>query len=188
MQTSTPAIFERERAPSKYAGFTLIELTLVVLILGVLLTLTLPRLALLGEQRLDSAARRLAVLISYLHDESALRGRIYRLTLDLDRENYRVEVERPYAKEASAHEFSEEWDPYARASQLPEGVDIVAVDSATARLSTGSASLYFMPENDLAAVTITLAGSDGEEISLAVDATSGNVTRSYSPRPDQAAP
>jgi len=127
MQTSTPAISEGERAANKQAGFTLIELALVLLILGVLLTLALPRLAFIGEQRLDSAARRLAVVISYLHDESALRGRIYRLTFDLDRDSYAVEVERPYAKDVTARDFSEQWDPYARSARLPEGIDIVAV-------------------------------------------------------------
>jgi len=179
MQTSTPAISEGEQAADKQAGFTLIELALVLLIIGILLTLTLPRLAFIGEQRLDGAARRLAVLISYLHDESALRGRIYRLTFDLDRDSYAVEVERPYAKDVTAHDFSEQWDPYARSAQLPEGIDIVAVDTASLRLSSGSTSLYFMPENDLAAVTITLAGSDGEQVWLALDAVTGRVSRSH---------
>lgn len=179
MQTSTPATSKRRRSPNKQAGFTLIELALVLLILGVLLTLAVPRLAVIGEQRLDSAARRLAVLISYLHDEAALRGRIYRLTLDLDRDSYAVEVERPYAKDAAARDFSEQWDPYARSSQLPQGIDLVAVDAATERLSSGSTSLYFMPENDLAAVTIILAGSDGERVWLSLDAVTGSVSRSH---------
>jgi len=160
---------------------------LVILILGVLLTLAMPRLSLLGEQRLDSAARQLAVLIAYLHDESALRGRIYRLTLDLDRDSYQVEVERPYAKHEAARDFSALWDPYARSSELPEGIDLVAVDTATAQLSSGTTSIYFLPENDLAAVTITLAGDDGEQVWLSLDAVTGAVARSHLPPLDQTA-
>ena len=84
------------------SGFTLIELTLVMLILGVMLSLAVPRLSRLGEARLESTARRLATMISYLHDEASLRGRIYRLTFDLDHESYVVEVQAPYAATANA--------------------------------------------------------------------------------------
>jgi len=69
---------------STEAGFTLVELTLVVALLGLLLGLVVPRLPVIGENRLDAAARRIAGTVRYLYNEAALSGREHRLTFNLD--------------------------------------------------------------------------------------------------------
>ena len=112
-------------------GFTLVELSLVLLILGVLLSLSVPRLLELGQAHLESSASRMANMISYLHDEASLRGRIYRLTLDLDRDSYTIEVRAPYARGAQAGELVAAWDPYAEPARLPEGVALTSVETAS---------------------------------------------------------
>ena len=81
----TRAISEPGKEP---AGFTLIELSLVILIIGIIAALLVPRLPDLGATRLEGALRRIGTLSSYLHDEASLRGRVYRLTLDLDENRY----------------------------------------------------------------------------------------------------
>ena len=172
MPTSTPATSDGARPA---AGFTLIEVTLVILIIGVLLSLAVPRLSLLGQARLDGTARRIATLISYLHDEAALRGRIYRLTLDLDRQRYDITVQRPYAADPDARRFTEQWDPYARSAQLPGGIRIVTVETATAAQLTGTASLYFLPESNLEEVRIVLEEDGGERALLDLDPVTGQV-------------
>jgi len=156
-------------------GFTLIELTLVLLILGVLLSFAVPRLATLGEARLDSSARSLAATISYLHDEAALRGRIYRLTLDLDDNSYGVEVQAPFAEGELADGLVVEWDPYAKAARFPEGVDLVRVETASESRTSGTTTVYFLPEDALESVTISLAGSDGRGLDLDVEPVTGRV-------------
>ena len=156
-------------------GFTLVELTLVVLIVGILLSIVAPRLSIIGEETLDSSARRIATLISYLHDEAALRGRIYKLTLDLDRSGYRVEVQTPYAAGAAAEDFGVRWDPYAKSGTLPAGVTVLRVAAADAVRTSGTTEIYFLPENALEDVTITLAGESGRLVELGVDGLSGRV-------------
>jgi general secretion pathway protein H len=69
---------------STESGFTLIELTLVIALLGLLLGLVVPRLPAIGENRLDATARRIAGTVRHLYNEAALSGLEHRLAFDLD--------------------------------------------------------------------------------------------------------
>ena len=88
MPTSTRETSEARAARSR--GFTLIELALVLVIVGILLSFVAPRLTALGQARREADARRLAALLGYLHDEATLRGRTFRLRVDLDEARYEV--------------------------------------------------------------------------------------------------
>lgn len=168
MRTSTRATFRTDR------GFTLIELSLVLLIIGVMLTLAVPRLGLIGEARLDAAAAKLAATLSYLHDESALRGRIYRVRFDLDRESWTVEAQAPYGEGDVRDGFVAVWDPFAEPTQYQDGLQVTTVATASSRAASGTADIFFMPEAGPAGVTVTL--SDGERaIELELDAVTGRV-------------
>lgn len=78
MPTSTAGKLNKE------AGFTLIELAVVVLIIALLSSLTIPMVTGFGQDRLESSARRLAGSVKYLYNESALKKREYRLVFNLD--------------------------------------------------------------------------------------------------------
>lgn len=160
---------------SPAAGFTLIELALVLLIVGILVSLAAPPLATLGEARVDASARRLATTIEYLYDEAALRGRIYRLTLDLDGSRYSISTRLPYSTAANALE--RRWDPYAKDTELDEGVRLVEVATATVKRERGSAAIDFVPEGNLEDIVITLVGEDRSERILALDGVTGRVAR-----------
>lgn len=73
-------------------GFTLLELSLVLLILGVLFTLLVPRLRNVADVRLTSTAERLAATARYLFAEAAFTGQVYRLHYNLDKHTYWVTV------------------------------------------------------------------------------------------------
>jgi len=76
-------------------GFTLIELTVIIVILGVMLTLIIPRLGELGEANLKRSARHLTGMIRFLKDESQARKDIYRLQFDIPAGHYWTEVLTP---------------------------------------------------------------------------------------------
>lgn len=70
------------------AGFTLLELALVVLLIGLFSLLAVPLLSGPADAALASSARRLAGTVKQLYNESALSGREGRLTFDLERGTY----------------------------------------------------------------------------------------------------
>jgi type II secretion system protein H len=157
-------------------GFTLIELSLVLLIIGVLLTLAVPRLGLLTEARLDTEADRLGSTLAYLHEEAALRGRIYRIRFDLDREGWSIAVQAPMAGGDIASDFVAEWDPLAEDTAYGDGLDIVRVQTPTGSARSGLADVYFYPEGGPGELAVTL-GDGQRAVELHMDAVTGYVER-----------
>jgi len=73
-------------------GFTLIELTIVIVIMGVMLALIVPRLGDLGESNLKQSTRHLTGMIRFLRDESQAKKYPYRLRFDVKEQHYWAEV------------------------------------------------------------------------------------------------
>jgi general secretion pathway protein H len=76
----------------KKEGFTLIELMIVIAVLGVMITLVIPRLGELGEANMKRSARHLTGMIRFLRDESEARKTVYRLRFDVQGGRYWAEV------------------------------------------------------------------------------------------------
>jgi general secretion pathway protein H len=73
-------------------GFTLIELTVIIVILGVMLSLIIPRLGELGEANLKRSARHLTGMIRFLRDEAQAKKVNFRLRFDVAEGRYWTEV------------------------------------------------------------------------------------------------
>ncbi len=73
-------------------GFTLIELTVIIVILGVMLSLIIPRLGELGEANLKRSARHLTGMIRFLRDEAQAKKSSFRLRFDVAEGRYWTEV------------------------------------------------------------------------------------------------
>ena len=91
MQNGTEA---RIRNP-QWRGFTLIELMIVIVVLGLMLTFVMPRLGELGEANLKQSARHLTGMIRFLRDESQATKKMYRLRFDVPGGRYWAEVLTP---------------------------------------------------------------------------------------------
>ncbi len=81
-------------------GFTLIEMMVVLAVLGVMLTLIIPRLADLGEANLKRSARHLTGMIRFLRDEAQAKKNTYRLRFDVQAGHYWAEVMTQTAEQA----------------------------------------------------------------------------------------
>jgi len=156
-------------------GFTLVELALVLLITSIMLTLVLPRLPRLGAAQLDASADRLAMIETYLADEASLRGRIYRLTIDLDENAWEVATLRPWSDpagavgEAAPAQPLSEWDPYVRDGRLPDGVFFDSFTGSQGRRSAGRESIWFLPEGAPEDVSLTLREEGGRQVEIFFD-------------------
>ena len=84
MPTSTAGNLNKE------SGFTLIEMTIVVLLLGLFAALVVPRLPGVGADGLKSSTRRIAGTVKYFFNEAALSGRPHRLEYNLDAGTFAV--------------------------------------------------------------------------------------------------
>ena len=73
-------------------GFTLIELGIVVVLIGLFTVISVPLLDSGGRDDVRAAARRLAGTVKYLFNEAALTGLEHRLIYNLDRDSYGAKV------------------------------------------------------------------------------------------------
>lgn len=102
------------------AGFTLVELVLVVLLLGLLASLTMPLLGRGNPGNLNGVARRLAGTVKYLYNEAAMTGLEQRLVFDLGDGSY-------WSQERSESGELERRDGMGRRYRLPESVAIESI-------------------------------------------------------------
>jgi prepilin-type N-terminal cleavage/methylation domain-containing protein len=162
-------------------GFTLIELALAVAIIAILLGIAIPRLPSLGRTDLEASADRLATTMTYLADEASLRGRIYRLTLDLDAEGWTVAALAPFAAvgdDARRPEFREDTaDPLAGAVALPDGVFFDAVLDRDGSVGAGTHDVFFLPEGLTESIGVRLAEQDGATVVVTLNASRGSAQR-----------
>lgn len=70
------------RSPRFVAGFTLLELSVVLFIMAILLGIALPRFSNFFESDLQKETRRIAAVLSQLRLEAILKGESYRLVFD----------------------------------------------------------------------------------------------------------
>jgi general secretion pathway protein H len=73
-------------------GFTLIELMVVIVVLGVILSFVIPRLGELGEANLKRSARHLTGMIRFLRDDAQAKKVVYRLRFDVQGGHYWPEI------------------------------------------------------------------------------------------------
>ena len=128
---------------TRYAGFTLLEVMLVVLLLGVVALFVLPRAASFGKADLNRTARQLVGLVGHLASESAATGRVYRIYYHIDRGDYWVTVGQVTD---SSIEFVEYVSPLTARRALPEGIffeDVVTPQQG--KVSHGEAFTQFYP-------------------------------------------
>lgn len=129
---------------SRQRGFTLLEISLVLLIFAVVLSFAMPRLRDPGRMELRSHVRRLATKIRFLRSEAILTGRTYRMNYDLDSQRYWASTDDVSGD--TVDDFSQT-GPLARPVTLPDTVafsDIVL--EGAGRLDQGEVYTRFFPD------------------------------------------
>jgi len=158
MPTSTTA--ERANASAllrggRATGFTLIEVTLVLLILSIVLALAIPRLRSKTGMELSAQARRLSNTFRFLRSEAILDGRVYQLRYDLSSERYWATVA-PAGDGAMAAKV--DIGPLAQPFSLPSpiGFSDIVLPQSVGKIQDGLAYTNFYPDGSVDLTVIHL--------------------------------
>jgi general secretion pathway protein H len=154
-------------------GFTLIELGLVLLIIGIVLGLVVPRFQDRSRAELLSNVRRLAVTIHYLRDQAILDGRIYRLNYDLDQQRYWVTS---VDEETGTDDYLPEEGTLGRGITLPSpvGISDVVLPLVAGKLYEGIAYTHFYPDGYVD-LTVVHMDNGQDAYTLRIDSLTGRV-------------
>jgi general secretion pathway protein H len=173
MRTSTripPSDVRRDPIRSA-AGFTLLELSIVLLILAIAATFVIPRLRNADSAALQSSAARLATTVRYLYAEAAFRRRPMRLNLDLDKQAYWVTV---LNDDPDEPEFVVDGSPLSRPTVLHDAVAFAdVVLPALGTVEEGVVFAQFLPEGWADPLVVHLKGARNEYATLAIDPLTG---------------
>jgi general secretion pathway protein H len=165
MLTWIAAIFRRN------VGFTLLELSLVLFIIGLLTVVFLPQFGTFGQARLEASARRIAALARYLNGQAAFTGRVYRLDYNLDQESYSVSVLTATQEKA---EFVPDQSPLTRSVELPTAITFADVRVPNVgRVSTGQAFTHFYPQGYVDPTVIHLRDANARVMTVTIPPLTG---------------
>jgi type II secretory pathway pseudopilin PulG len=148
------------------AGFTLLELALVVLLIALLATLVLPRLGVIRSASLDASARQLATRIQYLREEAALRGRAIRLSFDQENAAYRPEV---LEETQEGPRFVPDPGALFRTVNLPAGIGLRVTGPGIVTSMSGLPSALFAADGFADPLVIHLDDGQGRSFSVVIE-------------------
>jgi len=159
------------RAPRGTAGFTLLEVVLVILIIGIVVAVAFPRFTNIGGGDLKLEARTLIGRIQGLYAEAAFTRRPHRLLFDLDENRYSAEV-----MNVETRTFVPVDPTFMAPVQLPSGVTFKDVTTARAgKREEGQVALLFDPMGQAEFATIHLEDRDGAALTLEINPLTGKV-------------
>ena len=155
-------------------GFTLLELAVVLLLIGLVLAIAMPRFSAFQGTELRSQARRLAARSHYLYQEAGAQKVLLRLNFDLNRSVYFVTRLDPFAARPA---FRRETGPAGGIVSMPAEVRLRDVWVEGGGLfHNGIVRSQFYPGGGADATVVHLRDRKGEVITLGIAPFDGSVT------------
>ena len=133
-------------------GFTLIELTIILIIMGILFSLVMPRIINITNFKLKSTTRRMVRTINHIYSRATTHNRYYRLGIDLTTDEYWVSADTNPSP--GMLEFMEE-DIIRK--QLPEGIhftDVFHLGQLEPKKEDEEVYTYFSPKGRIDPPTV----------------------------------
>ena len=153
------------------AGFTLLELIVVLLLVSLIAALIFPRLPSSQASDLRNSARQLAVLMRYLEERAVATKKTYYLHINLDDD--RLTVSR---KGAVGNENGQDDDPFLKRQPLMKGIRVSDITTdQLGKISTGEALISYGPGGRSAPLLLHLAAPDGSYFTIQALPVSGSV-------------
>ncbi len=168
-----PACFTYDSSPARAQtcarGFTLLEVMLVMMIIGVITALVFPKITNLGGGNLKVETRTLIGHIQALYSEATFTRKMHRLVFDLDAERYHAEV-------AVNGVYSPVEDNFLKPVKLPVNIEFTdVVTQGASKRSEGRAYAYFHPLGRVDFTTIHMEDEDDVAMTLEINPLTGRV-------------
>ena len=147
-------------------GFTLLELSLAVALIGLLATLILPRLDVLSGAQLDNTTRRIAQRVRYLREDAARRDLWVRMVFDAQANALRME------EGVSTEEgwtFVPGEGPLYRDLQIPDSLDLRIVGPGVRPTASGLSSLLFASDGFADPGTFEVSDDSGRTVLVLIE-------------------
>lgn len=143
-------------------GFTLIEILVVMVLIGSIIFIVVPKFKNITDVNLKSTSRNLSGTIKYLYNESVFKKNIFKLAFDLDNQEYWVE----YVEDG---QFVESVDPVIRRKKVPDGVVIndIFTERSQEKVDSGSeVYILFLPTGFVDYSVIHISSSDDDSYTI----------------------
>jgi len=158
---------------NRSSGFTLIELAIVIMILGIILSIAAPKLPKPEILRIKSEIRELKALITLLYDEALIKKNFYRLNYDISNGRYWVTILQ------KNKEYVKDTNILKREKELPSNLkfeDIITTHAG--KKMEGITFSQFFPSGFVEETFIHLKSSKGKYLTLHILPLTGEV-KSY---------
>lgn len=150
------------------AGFTLIELAVVVVLISLFAVASVSLVIDRDRGELRSSGRRLAGVVKYLFNEAALSGFEQRLIYNLDDGSYRAQV-----VDGSGYIYNAE--DLGREAQLRDGISFSDVTvGGRGTYNTGEVTVRIHPSGWLEETIVHLTAGQGEDLTLRINSLTGS--------------
>jgi general secretion pathway protein H len=167
-----PNAFER-RPGRNQAGFTLIEIAVVLFLMALIAILVVPSMSGFHLSRLKHEARRLAGRAAFLYDQASANKLVLRLTFDFGAQSYYVSRLDPHSLNPV---FAPDLEAGAAPIIMPNDVRIRDVTvEGIGTVSRGTISCNFYPEGYVDATVVHLIDPGGTVFTLTFQPLTGRV-------------
>ena len=149
------------KAFSNGAGFTLLELMLVAVIILALVTVSTPLFKKTYEDlRLTSCAKEAAAVMRFCRERAIFERRIFRINIDSDKKTYQA-----LAEEEDKQELVPLKSRWGRIFRLPDAIDVKA----------GEKEIDFFPDGTTTPALVYFTNKKGEGLTVSIEPDTGFV-------------
>jgi len=164
------------KGKKRQRAMTLLEITVVLVIVSVMLAITLPSFGpfkLKSERR--TSARNLAAIIHYARGAAIYSRRVVKLRIDVEHSRYRLDLMTNSIPASKRDE--KDVEPIEAIRNLPEKIyfDRVILYEKTEESENGIVVLNFTPRGTVTAAAIVLADVKGQRVTVDIFGTTGAV-------------